>query len=95
MIIIAGHLLVNADDRDRYVTAHQDLIERARASRGCVDLAITADPVDPRRVNNVEIWESSEALDAFRAVANVPNHGISVVAGSMRRYDATDEGPPF
>lgn len=93
MIIIAGHLLVGACDRDRYVSEHHDLIERARAFNGCIDLAITADPVGPCRVNNMEIGETSAALDVFRAQVNVPYHGISVVAGSMQRYDATDGGP--
>lgn len=95
MIIIAGHLLVDASDRDRYVAEHRDLAERARAFDGCIDLAITADPVDPRRVNNMEIWETSDPLDKFRAQANVPEHGIAIVAGAMQRYDATDGGPLF
>jgi quinol monooxygenase YgiN len=95
MIIIAGYLLVHAGDRDRYVREHRDLTERARAFHGCVDLAITADPVDPQRVNNIEVWESSQALDAWRAQANVPNHGIAITGGHMQRYDATDGGPLF
>lgn len=95
MIIIAGHLLVKPSDRDRYVAEHHDLTERARAFDGCIDLAITADPVDPSRVNNMEIWETSDALDAFRAQANMPDHGIAIVAGDMKRYDATDGGPLF
>lgn len=95
MIIIAGHLLVDASDRDRYVAEHRDLIERARAFDGCIDVAITADPVDPRRVNNIEVWDSSDALDAWRAQANAPDHGIAIVAMAMKRYDATDGGPLF
>lgn len=34
MVIIAGHIEVDARDRDRYVTAHQDLVRRARQSPG-------------------------------------------------------------
>jgi quinol monooxygenase YgiN len=70
MVIIAGYVLVDEGQRDAYVEAHRDLVERARAFEGCIDLAITADPVDRRRVNNLEVWASAEALDAWRAEAN-------------------------
>ncbi len=59
-------------DRDRFVDARRDLVERARASDGCIHLAITADSVDPRRVNNVEVWTDSDTLEAWRARANAP-----------------------
>jgi len=65
MIIIAGHLLVDEADRDRYVEAHRDLVSRARAFDGCIDLAITADTLDPRRINNFEVWRDSEVLDSW------------------------------
>lgn len=95
MIIIAGYVLMDASDRDRYVAEHRDLIERARAFDGCTDLAITADPVDASRVNNVEIWDSSVALEAWRAQADAPDPGIALVATAVQRYDATDGGPLF
>lgn len=67
----------------------------ARAFAGCVDVATTADPIDPRRINNLEIWESSEALDRWRAEANAPELGIEFDAAAVKRYDATDGGPLF
>lgn len=95
MIIIAGHEIVDAGDRDRYVDAHKDLVERGRVADGCIHLAITTDPVDPRRVNNAEVWESAEALDRWRAQANAPDPGIEILGGDMRRFDASDGGPLF
>ena len=47
MIIISGHELVPAKNRDRYVDAYRDLVSRARAFDGCVHIAITADSVNP------------------------------------------------
>ena len=73
MVIIAGHFLVAEDERDRCVEAHRDLIERARAFYGCLDLSICADPVDPARINNTEVWASAERLDAWRAQADPPD----------------------
>jgi quinol monooxygenase YgiN len=95
MIIIAGHLVVDNVDRDRSVDAHRSLVERARAFHGCVDLAITADSVDARRVNLIEVWESADALDSWRAEADVPEHGILIREAAMQRFDATDGGPLF
>jgi hypothetical protein len=68
---------------------------RARASDGCIDLAITADSVDPRRVNTLEVWDSAEALDASREQANPPDTGIEPADVQVRRFDAQDGGPLF
>lgn len=95
MIIISGHLLVDEADRDRYVDAHRDLVSRARAFDGCIDLSISADTVDPQRINNFEAWRDSEVLDAWRGQADGPDHGIEPRGGAMKRYDATDGGALF
>lgn len=95
MIIIAGHLLVDAAVRDEFVAAHRELVTRARAFPGCLDLAITADPVQPDRVNTFELWQSTEALTAWRAVAAAPDLGHRIRAATVKRYDATDGGPLF
>jgi len=94
-VIIAGHIIVAEAERDRYVAAHRDLVKRARAFRGCIDLAITADPIDPGRVNNTEIWQSVEDLEAWRAVADAPDHGIRMQDAAVQRYNASDGGPLF
>lgn len=47
-------------DRDRFVAAHADLVARARAAPGCLDIAISADVLDRRRANNYERWEDVE-----------------------------------
>jgi quinol monooxygenase YgiN len=36
----------------------RDPLTRARDAPGCLGLAITADSVDPTRINNFERWES-------------------------------------
>ncbi|MGJ7906836.1 putative quinol monooxygenase [Actinopolyspora sp. H202] len=95
MLIIAGHLLVDAADRDAFVAAHADLAARARRAPGCHDLAITADSVDPARVNNYERWESWDDVQAWRAVADAPDTGIAIIADHVAMYDATNERSPF
>ncbi|WP_209326264.1 putative quinol monooxygenase [Brevibacterium renqingii] len=95
MLIIAGYLTVDAAHRDAFVAAHADLVRRARQTPGCHDLAITADPVDPTRVNNYERWESWEDIQAWRAIADAPDTGIPIVADDVAMYDASGERPPF
>jgi quinol monooxygenase YgiN len=95
MVIIAGHVDVDASDRDRYVAAHQDLVERARRAPGCMDVAISADPLDPTRVNTFERWASIEHLDAWRAVADAPDTGITIRNDDVMMYVVDDARPPF
>jgi quinol monooxygenase YgiN len=95
MLIIAGYLEVAADKRDAFVAAFRDLVNRARQAPGCLDLAITADPVDVSRVNNFERWESREHLDAWREVAAAPNTGIAIVKDHMMEYTVADVRPVF
>jgi len=94
MLIIAGHIEVDPARRDEVVAALQDLVRRARETAGCLDLAVTADPLDPARVNTFERWESTEQLEAFRAVAHAPDIG-EVLGDHVRLYDVTGERSPF
>lgn len=95
MLIIAGHLFLSPSDRDQFVDGHLDLIERARHAPGCLDLAISADPVDVTRVNNYELWEDEESLAAWRQVANPPHLNIKFHGGDMAKYHIETTGPVF
>ncbi|MEU3274454.1 antibiotic biosynthesis monooxygenase family protein [Saccharomonospora sp. NPDC006951] len=95
MLIIAGHVEVDPGNRDTYVAAHHDLLERARAARGCLDVAISADPLDPARVNIFERWNTKENLDAWRAVAAAPDTGAAIVADHVMAYDVSGQRSPF
>jgi quinol monooxygenase YgiN len=94
MIIIAGYELVNAKDRDGYVAAFRGLVTRAREFDGCIHVAITADSVDPERIDTVEVWRDAEALNEWRKRARAPRMK-EPKHSAVRRYDATDGGPLF
>lgn len=66
MLIIAGHLIVDATDRDTYVADCAAAAAAARSAEGCLDFAVSADAIDPRRVNVFERWRTRESLQAFR-----------------------------
>lgn len=58
-------------------------------------MSILADPLEPPRINVLEIWESDEVLDKWRAQANAPKLGDAVRDLQVRRFEATDGGPLF
>ena len=75
-------------------------MRRAREAPGCLDVAITADSLDPARIspariNNDERWASAEHLDAWRAVAHAPDVGAEMLGVDVGLYDAADRRPPF
>ena len=95
MLIIAGHAHVDAEQRDAYVASFRDLQERSRQAAGCLDVFISADSVDPTRVNIFERWESQEALEAWRERVNPPEVAIEMTSEEVKLYTALDERSPF
>ena len=95
MLIIAGHYLVDAAQRDAYVEAFRDLVTRARAAPGCLDVAITADTVDSTRVNMYERWEDEDTLAAFRAVADPPELDVEMRDMQVSKFSVGGETDPF
>ena len=69
MIIIAGYTLTEAHKRGAAVEAFADMVQRARRYDGCLDLSISADSVDPERVNLFECWRDQQSWNAWRKVA--------------------------
>lgn len=95
MLIIAGSVQVPPERRDALVAAFADLVRRARKAPGCLDVAVTADSVDPGRIDNLERWESQEHLDAWRAVAHAPDIGTEMISVDVGLFDVSGERPPF
>lgn len=93
MIIIAGYTRTDVEKRDGAVEAFKGTIERARARDGCLDFSISADAVDPERVNLFECWRDQTALDAWRKVAKGPWMKPREVAVSLYRTDKAEK--PF
>ncbi|MDL5158754.1 putative quinol monooxygenase [Actinomycetospora termitidis] len=95
MLIIAGHVTVDPEERDELVERFADLVRRSREAPGCLDAALTADSVDPSRINNFERWRSWEELDAWRARCDAPDVGDAFLAVDVSMFDASGERSPF
>ena len=69
----------------------RDVVEQARSAPGCLDFAISADLLDPARINIFERWESQDAVEAFRGGGPGDDQGDMIVAASVSEYDASGE----
>ena len=74
MVIVAGHITVDPEERETYLAGCMSVVEKARRADGCLDFAITADLLDPGRVNLFERWGrkrlSNPSAGAARATSN-------------------------
>jgi quinol monooxygenase YgiN len=66
MVIVAGHITVDPAQRESYLAGSVSVLEDARRTDGCLDSSVTADVLDPGRVNLLERGESLAAVKAFR-----------------------------
>jgi len=94
MLIIAGKLYVPPQERDRWVAAHDEITRTARSQPGCLDLYVSADPLEEGRINLFEQWESEAALQAWRAAANPPPKP-QILGASIHKHHISWSEPPF
>jgi quinol monooxygenase YgiN len=95
MVIVAGHITVDPEQRESYLAGSMSVVEKARRADGCLDFAITADLLDPGRVNLFERWESQAAVDTYRRSAPRKKQGAATLSVSVAEYDIADVRPLF
>ena len=54
MVIVAGHVTVDPEQREAHLAGSARIVEKARQADGCLDFAMTADLLDPGRLNLFE-----------------------------------------
>ena len=90
MIIVAGHLIVDPEQRESYLADCVSVVEQARRAPGCLDFAITGDLMDPGRIDVFERWESREAVEAFRGSGPSDEQSAAMLSASVAEYDIAD-----
>jgi quinol monooxygenase YgiN len=88
-------LTVDPEQRESYLAGCMSVVEKARRADGCLDFAITADLLDPGRVNLFERWETQAALDTFRRSAPRNKQRAAMRSVSVGEYDIADVRPLF
>ena len=95
MVIVAGHVTVEPQQRESYLAGCVSVVERARMAPGCLDFAITGDLIDSGRVNIFERWESQAALESARSSAPPFEQAAAMLSASVADYDIADVRPFF
>ena len=95
MVIVAGHIVVDPEQREAYLSGCAEVVRQARRTAGCLDFALSADVIEPGRVNIFERWESMAAVQAFRGRGPNDEQGAAIMAASVAEYDVTDERDLF
>jgi quinol monooxygenase YgiN len=90
MVIVAGHITVDPEQRESYLAGCMSVVEKARRADGCLDFAITADLLDPGRVNLFERWESQAAVETFRSSGPSNQQRAAMLSASVAEYDIAD-----
>lgn len=94
MLIVAGHLEVDPEERDAYVAGCVDAVAAARSAPGCLAFAVTADSLDPARVVIYERWEDEAQLLAFRGSGASDDQQAAIVAAEVARFTISAVGEP-
>ena len=87
MIIVAGHLTVEANSRDSYLTGCVDVVRLARESEGCLDFSIAADLLDSGRIDIYERWDDVEHLHAFRGSGPDAGQQAAILSADVREFE--------
>ncbi len=90
MVIVAGHVVVDPQQRESYLVDCVNVVEQARRAPGCLDFSITADLVDSGRIVIFERWESQAAVEAFRGSGPSNEQSAAILAASVAEYDVAD-----
>jgi quinol monooxygenase YgiN len=95
MVIVAGHITVEPQQRESYLAGCVSVVEQARRAADCLDFAITADLLDSGRINIFERWESQAAVETFRSSGPSSDQSAAMLSASVAEYDIADVRPLF
>lgn len=86
LIIVSGALFVAEDNRAEYLAGCLDVIMQARAAPGCLDFVLSADPIEPDRINVYERWESDAQLEQFRGAGPDTGQQAQIRDAQVSKY---------
>ena len=93
MIIVSGAIHVDPAERETYLAGCRAVIEQARATPGCLDFHLAADPIEPSRINVYEQWESVADVEAFRGAGTSDEQGAAIRSAAVYQHDIRSSQP--
>ncbi len=100
MLIVAGTLDVEPDDRDALMAAALPMMAASQGEVGCLDYVFSPDPTDAGRVRVFERWEGAPSLEAHFATPHMAAfrsaiEGLRFTGRDVTRYAISRTGPVF
>lgn len=95
MIIVAGYLRVAEADRDRFLAESREAVQLARATPGCHDFVVAADPLDAERVNVYERWANRSIMLAFRGDGTSDELNALIVSADIGEFEVLPAPDPW
>jgi quinol monooxygenase YgiN len=93
MIIVSGWLKVAPGERAAYLHGCRVVMEAARSSPGCRDFHLSADPIEPDRINVVERWDSVADVEAFRGSGPSGDQQAAILDAEVVQYEVASAQP--
>lgn len=93
MIIVAGWIRTAPGRRDDFVRASAEAVTAARQTHGNHDFSVTADSVDPDRVDVYERWETAADVESFRGAGPGDDLSADIVGAEVQRFEISSVGP--
>lgn len=87
MVIVAGHIRVDPQQRASYLAGCVDVVTQARRAPGCLDFTISADLLDPGRINVFERWECQAAVESFRGSGPSADQTATMLSADVSEYE--------
>ena len=92
MVIVAGWIKVDPDNRNAFLDSRREPVLSRRSEKGCIDYFFTADPIDLGTVRVFERWESRADLEAHVALDRADPKRLSpfVLGWELRTFTVSD-----
>jgi quinol monooxygenase YgiN len=92
MVIVAGWIDVEENDRTAYLEDRVQAMIATRSEQGCVEYVFSPDPIEKGRVRLFELWQSRQDLDRHldaRRTRPQAAPAVSVVARDVSIYETS------
>jgi quinol monooxygenase YgiN len=90
VIIVAGALFVEPDERDAYLEGCGEVVAAARQASGCLDFALSPDLLEPGRIDVFERWETEEDLHRFRGSGPDAGQMAALLSVRVGEYEVVE-----
>lgn len=87
MIIVAGFLRVDPDQRTSYLQDCEGVIRAGRSAPGCIDFHMSADPLEADRINIFEQWDSAMSVEAFRGSGPSDDQQATITEANVLQHE--------